>query len=100
MQFLHSGFVAFPSDQEQETRKEESEPHGRGTTEPQAAPTQTQRTRRNREDFATIRTASAVEMPSFLTESLGMKLFEFIKMMQVELEAFLHRNLIHINVRT
>ncbi|XP_027901516.1 serine/threonine-protein kinase TAO1 [Xiphophorus couchianus] len=45
---------------EQEARKEESEPHGRGTTEPQAAPTQTQRTRRNREDFATIRTASAL----------------------------------------
>uniref|UniRef100_A0A3B3VY86 non-specific serine/threonine protein kinase n=1 Tax=Poecilia latipinna TaxID=48699 RepID=A0A3B3VY86_9TELE len=45
---------------EQETLKEESESHGRATTEPQAAPTQTQRTRRNREDFATIRTASAL----------------------------------------
>ncbi|KAM4742962.1 serine/threonine-protein kinase TAO1 isoform 1-T2 [Anableps anableps] len=45
---------------EQEMHKEESEPHSRATTEPTAPPAQTQRTRRNREDFATIRTASAL----------------------------------------
>ncbi|XP_012730020.2 serine/threonine-protein kinase TAO1 [Fundulus heteroclitus] len=45
---------------EPEMSNEESEPHSKATTEPQSPPAQTQRPRRNREDFATIRTASAL----------------------------------------
>uniref|UniRef100_A0AAQ5ZG20 non-specific serine/threonine protein kinase n=1 Tax=Amphiprion ocellaris TaxID=80972 RepID=A0AAQ5ZG20_AMPOC len=42
---------------EEETRNEESEPHNR-PTEPQSPPAHTPRPKRNREHFATIRTAS------------------------------------------
>lgn len=53
--------------QEQETSNEESEPpQNRATTEPQPTPVQTQRPKRNREHFATIRTASVVKTLLFL----------------------------------
>uniref|UniRef100_A0A3Q1FM57 non-specific serine/threonine protein kinase n=1 Tax=Acanthochromis polyacanthus TaxID=80966 RepID=A0A3Q1FM57_9TELE len=44
---------------EEETRNEESEPHNR-PTEPQSPPAHTPRPKRNREHFATIRTASVL----------------------------------------
>ncbi|XP_028274703.1 serine/threonine-protein kinase TAO1 [Parambassis ranga] len=44
---------------EEETHNEESQPHTR-PTEPQSPPSQTQRPKRNREHFATIRTASVL----------------------------------------
>ncbi|XP_013867926.1 serine/threonine-protein kinase TAO1 [Austrofundulus limnaeus] len=46
---------------EQQTSNEESEPpQNRATSEPQPTPVQTQRPKRNREHFATIRTASVL----------------------------------------
>lgn len=45
--------------QEEQTYNEESEPHAR-PTEAQSLPAHTPRPRRNREHFATIRTASVV----------------------------------------
>lgn len=45
--------------QEEQTYNQESEPHTQ-PTEPQSPPAQTPRPKRNREHFATIRTASVV----------------------------------------
>lgn len=57
--FMLTCFALF---QEEQTYNQESKPHTE-PTEPQSPPAQTPRQRRNRKDFATIRTASVVIMP-------------------------------------
>lgn len=60
--------------QEEQTNDEETEPNNR-PTEPQSQPAQTPRPKRNREHFATIRTASVV-ITQFINDSLSVYLKE------------------------
>lgn len=60
--------------QEEQTNNEETEPNNR-PTEPQSQPAQTPRPKRNREHFATIRTASVV-ITHFINDWLSVYLKE------------------------